>query len=107
MAREIVEVRHQVAIGKDTEEDAAVVGDDRDVQAERVIDGDKRPHIDQLGASGVEGNLRTGDVRHHQVDHRLRRPAHLCGHQVAGEVLQRRGRPGRELRERLRGDRLT
>jgi hypothetical protein len=71
MAREIVEVRYQVAISERAEEDAPVVRDDRDVQAERVIHGDERPHIDQLGASCIEGDLRTGNVRHDQVDHRL------------------------------------
>jgi hypothetical protein len=33
MAREIVEVRYQVAISERAEEDAPVVRDDRDVQA--------------------------------------------------------------------------
>ena len=107
MAGEVSQVGDQVPICKQAEEDASVVGDDRDVQPERVIDRDERPDLDELGAARIERELRSGDVRGHDVHDRLRRPLQLRCHGAAGQPLQGGGRPVGNVRERACGDRCA
>jgi hypothetical protein len=64
-----IEVGHQVAVGEEPEMNAAVVRDDRKVEAERMVDRDQRPDVEELGAAGVERKLRAWDVGGDEVDH--------------------------------------
>jgi hypothetical protein len=104
---EFVEVRNQVSIGQHAEVHTAVVGDDRQVEAKRVVDRHERPELEQLRAARVERHLRAGHIGGDEVDHRLARELRLRCHHARGECLEGRWRPVGKVGESARGDRLS
>jgi hypothetical protein len=53
MLGEVVEIRNEVPIGEHPKMHAAVVGHDGEVEAERVVDRDQGPELEQLRTARV------------------------------------------------------
>jgi hypothetical protein len=104
---EIVEVWNQVAIGEKAEKHVPVVGNDRHVQPERVIDGNQGPDLQKLGARRVERHLRPGHVGRDQVHDSLPRKLWLHRHDASGERLHCRRSPVDDVGQGAGRDRLA
>jgi hypothetical protein len=103
---EVVQVGHEVAVGEHPEMDVPVVRDDCDVEPERVIDGDKRPDVEELRTACVKRKLRAWNIGGDEVHDRLPGQLSPRRNHAAGESLERRRRPVGEVAQRVCRHRL-
>src|SRR5215208_660083 len=95
VAHKVLEILHGVEIADEPEVELAVVGDDRDAEAEVGTERHHREHVGQLTAVEMERELRPGNVRHAKVDEAL------PGHESGGLVEQGGRREAAELGQRV------